>query len=798
MRRPMIYVSSMFAAAVIAVHYAGLLTGMALAAVFAALLYSGRSICQNRAMALLLLISYMAGIISYTAHQGRDDPFYGYYGKSTDIVCSVSHVEEEEKRNAWGEETRCLKVTGTLLAVDGRKASAKEKILIRYYSNGDEEASDMDKAATSVVPGQQLKLRGTAELPEGRKNPGCFDYGLYLSSIGIRTIFAAEEISCLSNNSLSYAERIYGKIKRTVYEVKTDFITNLENTAGEASAGLIRGIMFGEKSEMEEEVLEEFRKNGTAHVLAVSGLHVGIIYGFICMVWRWKKGGLFFSVNLMFFFIYMVMSSFSPSVIRAVIMVWLHIFANITARRYDMASAAFFTGLVMMVINPMQIFNAGFQMSFIAVLSLSLMVPIIKRVYSGMLMAGMAIQVGLVPYIAYTFNYISLAALLVNVPVIYLTGLIVPCGMCAMALMYVCEPAFQMTSGVMSGLCTIMTKLNSVTCAEGITVFNVSSPDLWLISVYYLSLLIFVSEDGRLLFIRKKRKTLILLAAVVILTSAVLGHMAGNGFKEADAVFVDVGQGDCIHFRVDVGESYMVDGGGSLGYEVGRKILKPYLLKNGATHLKGAFVTHMHTDHYKGIAELCREGMVERLYVYEGYKVREKEILEDTCMNREDITYLHSGQSIELSDEVCVEILHPEERNRREYEMLASDTEDENSFSLIMKVNIKGRTIMVTGDVDTGCLESLADKYGRGLDCDILKAAHHGSKYSDSDAFTEASSPEYAVFQVGKNNFGHPDKGIIEKYRQKGIIIYRNDKDGAVAFEFTGNGKVKTKTVRGE
>ena len=206
----------------------------------------------------------------------------------------------------------------------------------------------------------------------------------------------------------------------------------------------------------------------------------------------------------------------------------------------------------------------------------------------------------------------------------------------------------------------------------------------------------------------------------------------------------------------------------------------------------------MHTDHYKGIAELCREGMVEHLYIYEGYRIREKEILEDTSMNREDITYLHSGQIEELSDEVCVEILHPEGRSRHEYEKLAADTEYENSFILIMKVNIKGRKIMVTCDVDTGCLDSLADKYGNGLDCDILKAAHHGSKYSDSDAFTESSSPEYAVFQVGKNNFGHPDKGIIEKYRQKGIIIYRNDKDGAVAFEFTGNDKVKAKTVRGE
>jgi competence protein ComEC len=92
----------------------------------------------------------------------------------------------------------------------------------------------------------------------------------------------------------------------------------------------------------------------------------------------------------------------------------------------------------------------------------------------------------------------------------------------------------------------------------------------------------------------------------------------------------------------------------------------------------------------------------------------------------------------------------------------------------------------------------LAKEYGAALGADILKVAHHGSKYSESESFAKNVSPEYAVFQVGKNNFGHPNKGVIEKFRRKGIMIYRNDEDGAVAFDFGRNGSIKVKTVKGD
>ena len=241
-----------------------------------------------------------------------------------------------------------------------------------------------------------------------------------------------------------------------------------------------------------------------------------------------------------------------------------------------------------------------------------------------------------------------------------------------------------------------------------------------------------------------------------------------------------------------------MDGGGSITHDIGKNTLKPYLLKNGARSVDGAFVTHLHTDHYKGIVELCREDMVERLYVYEGYMAREDEIIKDTGLDPEQIIYLHAGQKVMISNDISVEVLWPEKRSIREYERLTEGEEDENMFSLILKITIVGRTMLATGDVDTKCLDALAQKYGADLDIDILKAAHHGSKYSDSDAFAEAAKPEHVVFQVGKNNFGHPNEGIVEKFRRKGIMVYRNDLDGAVAFRFERNGYIRVRTVRGE
>lgn len=233
-----------------------------------------------------------------------------------------------------------------------------------------------------------------------------------------------------------------------------------------------------------------------------------------------------------------------------------------------------------------------------------------------------------------------------------------------------------------------------------------------------------------------------------------------------------------------------------MGYSVGKQVLKPYLLKNGVRKLDGIFVTHLHTDHYRGAAELCGEGMADRLFLYEGNRIKEEKVLEETGLDAGQLTYLYGGQMVKLSEDVGVEVLWPDRRTEPEYRKLAEDEEDENGSSLVLRVLVEEKTLLMTGDIDEECQEELAAVHGSRLESDIFKVPHHGSKYNYCQKLIDEVSPRYAVFQVGKNNFGHPDKGVVENYLGQGIIVYRNDKDGAVAFEFTKGGGTRVMTVR--
>ena len=425
-------------------------------------------------IAIAILLFFHLGILEKTV----DSAFDNMKGRNIEIKAEVITKEVDYVMSMNGTEQIRTTLKVRLKSVKDISVARGEKLLINFYDY------------TKAIPGQYVMIRGRVENPHMKRNPGCFDYSLYLKSIGIKYVFDANDISICKQDELGILDRVICTLQMRLYKFRESFITDINKYTDEETAGIVRAIMFGSKTEVDEEILEEFQKNGTAHVLAVSGLHVGLIYGFLSRIWIWKKGRLFFIAIIMFFFAYMIMASFSPSVVRAVIMIWIHAFAKLTNRRYDMASAAFFTAILMMVANPMHIFNAGFQMSFLAVLTLSLMIPLIKQIYGGIFMASLAVQAGLLPYSIYVFNYISLAAVVVNVPIIYLTGVIVHIGMCSMATMFICEPISVILMKVLSGLCTIMTELNSMTAIDGVTVYEVVSPPLWSVSIYYLILLV--------------------------------------------------------------------------------------------------------------------------------------------------------------------------------------------------------------------------------------------------------------------------------------------------------------------
>lgn len=731
----------------------------------------------NLVLWVVILTLVLAVIMVFYLYNWSD-----IYKKAGILVCvfalggTLFHVEEIKLESSDRCVTGAVEIEGVIRQVQINKSkysfiieNTETKVLVKYYT---------EYPVNNILTGRIAKVYGNYEYIRQRSNPGCFDYSVYLKSCGIQNIVRAENVSVSDEGGIKYL-KITGKIKKL-------FETELLKNVDEDTAGLVMAIMFGDKTMMDEAIFTEFQENGTAHVLAVSGLHTGILYAFFMMIWKFKRGTVFYAVISVVLLLYMSLADFSPSVVRSVCMIFIHLMACILKSRYDLFSAAGTTFLVLLVHNPFQLFNTGFQMSFLAIASLAVILPFVNKIYEGILLASLSVQVGMGPYTVYLFNHISAGTIVANIPVIFLTGIILPAGLCALIALYFSEEVFGFIAVFLELGCNLMIYINSIFYLSGALSNDVVSPPEWFLVIYYGILFFLFSETGQLLVLRKLWKTIFVCIVIIFSVAVVSNFLVYTPLSTAAITFVDVGQGDCIHIRTEEGKNYLIDGGGSESYDTGRKILKPYLLKNGVKCVDAAFVTHLHEDHYGGIRSLAQENMIKTIVAYEANKYLVDDIKSETGA---DVEYVYREQSIKLGENVFIEVISPERRTKQEYKSLLSDAENENLSSLILKINYKGLKVLVTGDIDMQGEKELIENYREELDCDVIKVPHHGSKYSSSEEFIETVSPEVAVFQVGKNNYGHPSNEAIKRYSKYGSVVVRNDKDGAVGIILNeGNG----------
>ncbi|HYE68588.1 MAG TPA: ComEC/Rec2 family competence protein, partial [Anaerovoracaceae bacterium] len=395
------------------------------------------------------------------------------------------------------------------------------------------------------------------------------------------------------------------------------------------------------------------------------------------------------------------------------------------------------------------------------------------------------IQLGMAPLTAYLFNYFSITSFFLNVPIIAISGIVIPLGIFLIPVSFLGGLFFGVGAQAAELLIDIMIWLNDLFFLPGIGFFNMVSPSSLFLLIFYGFFFFLSSEFFRILYQRRRKKSIAVYCSLIIILSLLMSINAGVDYQDAELVFVDVGQGDCLHIRTPEGRNILIDGGGSQSYKVGEKILLPYLLKNGVKSIDLAIVTHLHDDHYLGIKQLAGKMEIKNLGIYEANRLQEAEILAETGLNKQDILYLTKGDRIRIEKDIWVDILYPEEHTAEDYEKLILEEEDENRSSLILKINYRGLSVLMTGDLGLEGEQEIMRDYEENpivLATDVLKIGHHGSKYSTGDEFLDAVHPKIAVFQVGKNNFGHPHPSVIDKCAKKGIIIYRNDLNGAIIF----------------
>lgn len=296
------------------------------------------------------------------------------------------------------------------------------------------------------------------------------------------------------------------------------------------SGKLIPGVLFGNTAYMEKDVRELFSSNGTAHILAVSGLHIGILYSAFLLIFKRSGSPLLTPCFIILLFLYGTASSWSVSVIRAVIMILLLMMSNLFCRRYDMVTALFFSSVVILVLNPYAIFTISFHMSFLAVIFIAFTGPVLREYMGNYAAMVISVQAGLGPYMLYVFQDLSLKGILCNIPAVFIGSIIVPLGALDFFLYFFTGIRSETADTVIAGLSDILIKINEFFGRTDILTPELEFNSFLFLVLYYVTMLYVSSE---FFTVHRLRKEYYLLAQCYFLTFIIIYVLAQGALSYA-------------------------------------------------------------------------------------------------------------------------------------------------------------------------------------------------------------------------------------------------------------------------
>ncbi len=611
--------------------------------------------------------------------------------------------------------------------------------------------------------GDIIEFEGKYNKPTSARNEGGFDYDLYLKSKNIKRSFSFDTCKVVGKDTT-----LPVKIIKFFSDVRTKMKERFEKNLSKENAALLCGLTIGDKSSLDKDVIEKYRDASLSHVLAISGAHFAYII--LCLKLLNKKlkrkrlGQVITLAGILFF---VELTNATPSVVRAGIMAIMPIAASLTYRKNDFWTTLCFSILVQFIINPYVIFDIGFQLSYGGVIGIVCFYEKIrKRIKLKVLSVCLSANIIIIPIMMYQFQTISFSFLISNFLATILLGPIVILGFLSAIF------RFKILFGILNLLLFLFQKNAEICGSIPLAKVYIIRPTLISVVVYYL--LIFSK-----LSIKKIIATLLLTTLVFNLNYECI---FANLKNEMLLNFVDVRQGDCCLIRY-ANKTVLIDSGGSDdNYDVGKNILVPYLLTKKITKIDYAFISHMDSDHCKGLFYVAKHLRIENIII--GLQAEEypnlKEIKSIAKNRNIKIKVVKAGEVINI-DKMKITVLWP-------IKELMLNENGINNNSLVLRIDFKNNSFLFTGDIEKIAEERMLDTYKNNskiLDVDVLKVGHHGSKTSSIDNFIMATSPKIALIGVGKNNkFGHPSENTIDKLNRLKCKIYRTDLMGEIKLTF--------------
>lgn len=716
--------------------------------------------------------------------------------------------DEKAECRLIGEITMIVKKPGKIAyylkdnlveLVDGTRYQV-EGLIVNTYLN---EYQDNQKSKTNQISqssqiqnefqiGNLVSVSGIIKKFSINTNPGEFNEKFFYRIQNISYKVNAKEIS------LAHSQ--YSKLHFQLNKIKDHLIQVYNSILSEKEAGIIVAMVLGSKHLLDDEIKTLYQGNGISHILAISGLHISMIGAAVYLLLRKLRMGLYGAtiLSILFIYSYGILTGFSVSTKRAVIMYSLMLMAKLIGKTFDSLSALSLSAFIILLQNPMELFQAGFLLSFGAVLGIVLVLPCLNQLYEPKTVVLKAIYVSIsaqiftLPFVLYFFFQIPIYSVFTNIIILPFTSILMITALLAGLLGLIYLPLGVFIAGGANYIlkyyeivCSLCNKLPG-------KLLTLGRPGAFRIIAYLIIILVFIIVAKT--YNRKRLMILILLAVGVLVIS--------GPRKGLTITMLDVGQGEAIYMETKKGTTFLIDGGSIDVSSVGTYRIQPFLLSKGVDKIDYAIVTHEDKDHISGLIEICKEGKVKirNLVLPKIDKSRnaidiigEGELdnygnLEALAIEKNiNIMYIKAGDYIR-EGRLNITCLHPRE---------GYNYSTTNDYSTVLSVTYGEFDMLLTGDVELdgerAIINSLLnDKYvdenlvNSGYE--VLKVAHHGSKNSTSEEFISIIKPDLSLISCGKNNrYGHPHEELLDRLDEAGSQVIITYESGAITIRTDGD-----------
>lgn len=681
------------------------------------------------------------------------------------------------------------------------KIIVKEKIDSKEYSsryNGvvkevyiDNRKYDLNEKTIIYIEKDNLKYGSTIVgqakiiLPKENTNPKLFNYKQYLMS---NKIYAITNI--LGNYKIIETKKL-SKLYNLKRDIKNNIKTTISNGMSEINSRRILAIILGKDDLLEDKEITSFREIGIAHVFAVSGLHIGVLSVFLLFIFRilninYRIASL---LTVICIYLYGYIIDFPISVLRASILFSLLILSRLIHKRLDYINILSFTAVILLLIRPLWLFDIGFQLSFVTTFFIIYLTDKIDRSifedvkFSKYLSPVIAVYIGITPILINNFNYLTITSILSNLILVPILSLSIILSFLSILISVISIELGMYILFIIDKLLLIFNYLfyffdkfiNISIISPSLNIFN---------TILYYSIVYIAFNYKKINKIKFTYRFVAFIYIVIIISSVFISTVT----EEWKVDFIDVGQGDSI--LISIGKkNFLVDTGGRAfgDFDVGERVIEPYLLKNGISYIDGVFITHFHDDHCKGLISILKNDRIKIQNIFIGYKNENNELYNKinklAKKKKINIININKGDKISIKEGIYIDVLNP----------LSDEINNtENNMSLTMLLRLNDIDMLLTGDIEKEIEKLLIEDID---DIEILKVPHHGSNTSSTQNFIEKSKPEIAIISVGKNNYGHPNKEVLNRIKDSRAKIYRTDKNGLIRIE-NSNGSFKINTYK--